>query len=103
MEPAASIIDLLGGTKEVAAIVGRTQTSVVKWRLPKDSGGTGGAVPGKCLFELYASAVSDGISVTLEEFVFTPEQRTAISRLKRGSISKDGENVSPRKSSEVTQ
>lgn len=44
-QPAAKIIDALGGVNAVAEIAGVDLSRVVRWRLPKASGGTGGTIP----------------------------------------------------------
>lgn len=47
LEPAATVIDLLGGISATADLIGRHRSVVNKWRLPKEVGGKGGAIPPK--------------------------------------------------------
>lgn len=44
-QPAAGVIDKLGGITRTAEIVGCSPNWVVRWRIPKERGGTGGAIP----------------------------------------------------------
>lgn len=43
--PASLVIAKLGGIDATAALVERHRSVVNRWRLPKESGGTGGIVP----------------------------------------------------------
>lgn len=45
LEPAATVIAKCGGVDAVARIVKRHRSVVNRWRLPRESGGTGGYVP----------------------------------------------------------
>lgn len=45
MEPAKTIIEVLGGPKKVSEIIGIHRTRVSNWMRPREKGGTGGAVP----------------------------------------------------------
>lgn len=47
LNPAAAVIDLIGGIQETADLIGRHRSVVNKWRLPVSAGGKGGAVPPK--------------------------------------------------------
>ena len=47
LDPAATVIDLLGGINDTAALIERHRSVVNKWRLPKSVGGKGGAIPPK--------------------------------------------------------
>ena len=44
-EPANTIIKKFNGLKPLAEAVGVTVLSVMRWRTPKEKGGTGGAIP----------------------------------------------------------
>ena len=46
-EPASTIIEKLGGLTVVATACGLDVSSVLRWRLPKKRGGTGGLIPAK--------------------------------------------------------
>ena len=45
MEPASTVIEIMGGPTAVAEIVGVHRTRVSKWQSPKHKGGTGGLIP----------------------------------------------------------
>jgi hypothetical protein len=46
-DPANTLIKKLGGLTVVARACGCTVSAVLRWRLPKDRGGTGGLVPSR--------------------------------------------------------
>lgn len=45
LEPAATVIAKCGGVEVVAKLIGRHRSVVNRWRLSRESGGTGGYVP----------------------------------------------------------
>lgn len=69
MEPAASIISSLGGDTVVAAIAGVHRTRVANWKRPKDSGGTGGAIPFRHVPALLKAAQEKGITLSADDFL----------------------------------
>lgn len=46
-EPAATVIEILGGIDDTAKVVGRHRSVVNKWLRPKQAGGTDGSIPPK--------------------------------------------------------
>lgn len=68
-EPAASLIKKLGGLTAVAQITGKSVTQVQRWRLPKEKGGTGGAVPRWHAQKIFAAASERGIEVKADELI----------------------------------
>ncbi|WP_146030487.1 hypothetical protein [Pseudovibrio exalbescens] len=96
MEPASSIIRDLGGLTKVAALVGVDIHSVKRWRLAKAKGGTGGFIPRQHVFHLFCHCVESGHVLELEELVFSPEQRAAISALRRKVKQTDEISSSPK-------
>ena len=68
LEPATSIIVKLGGLKAVAEVTGVTETSVRRWRYPKERGGTGGAVPHWHIQPLMVLAVETGVNLGFNDF-----------------------------------
>jgi hypothetical protein len=68
MEPARSIIELLGGYMSVASITGRHPTRVLRWTYPAERGGTGGLIPAKYQRLLLAHAKAAGIDLRPEHF-----------------------------------
>lgn len=97
MEPAKTIIDVLGGVPAVAEITGAHVTRVRRWRLPLSSGGTDGAIPREHVFPLYREFVQRGLAAQVEDIVFTPEQRQALRELSQteppASLRKSQENT----------
>lgn len=68
-EPAASIIKQIGGLTVVAKIAGVDISRVVRWRLKKDKGGTGGAIPLRHVPTLLAYAKQNEILLSAEDFM----------------------------------
>lgn len=81
MEPAKSIIDVLGGVLSVAEITGAHVTRVRRWRLPMSNGGTDGAIPREHVYLLFRETLRRGLSIRVEDIVFSPEQRHALWKL----------------------
>lgn len=69
MEPAASIIALLGGDTAVAAITGVHRTRVANWKRPKVTGGTGGVIPLKHISKLLDAARERDVPLTAAQFL----------------------------------
>lgn len=68
-EPASTIIKTLGGLTAVAKGVDSTPTTVHRWRLPSEKGGTGGFIPRKHHTRLIAMAESRGIEIPPSAFI----------------------------------
>lgn len=75
MEPARTIIDLLGGPNKVAEIAGVHRTRVSNWARSKDAGGTGGVIPFKHVPALLAAAKDADIQLSADDFL--PQRETA--------------------------
>lgn len=69
MEPAASIIERLGGVTRVATIVGLHRTRVSNWKRPRRSGGTDGRVPQDHHVKLLEHARENGIPLSANDFL----------------------------------
>ncbi len=79
MEPARTIIELLGGESAVAAIAGVAVTAPYRWQQTRDKGGTGGVIPHWHIGKLLAHAEANGIAgVTTASFA--PVVRPAAER-----------------------
>lgn len=72
MEPAASIIDRLGGVTRVASIVGVHRTRVSNWKRPRQVGGTNGRVPQDYHVKLLEHARANGILLSADDFLPVP-------------------------------
>ncbi|MDR6431996.1 hypothetical protein J2782_001731 [Brucella pseudogrignonensis] len=68
-EPANTIITEFGGLTAVATIVGVSPHSVMRWRMPKDAGGTGGAIPHWHVPVLIEAAQDRKIKLKPEDFI----------------------------------
>lgn len=69
MEPAAHIIEKLGGDTRVSQIVGVHRTRVSNWKRPKASGGTDGMIPFKHVPKLLSAASTMGVRLTADDFL----------------------------------
>lgn len=69
MEPASTIIKLLGGPTKVAAIASVHRVRVSNWMRPKEKGGTGGRIPQNHIPALLAAARARGIEVSAEQML----------------------------------
>ena len=78
-EPAHSIIELIGGVPATAQAAGITETSVRRWRMRTESGGTGGYIPRKWHAKLIEHAGRRGIALPPSAFLnlaLVPKIRT---------------------------
>lgn len=69
MEPARSVIELLGGEKAVSKATGTAYTAPYRWQQPRDKGGTGGNIPQRHHNALLAYARSQGVRLTAEDLL----------------------------------
>jgi transposase-like protein len=72
--PAEKIVERLGGSTKVAAIVGVNRTQVWRWRREKEAGGTGGLIPHQHYAKLLAYAQEHGIPLTGDDFMPAPAE-----------------------------
>lgn len=71
MEPAATIVGLLGGDTAVAQIAHVHRTRVANWKRPKEVGGTGGAIPFRHVPALLKAARERGLELSADDFLPT--------------------------------
>lgn len=69
IEPAATIIKLLGGISAVAEGTATTTTTVQRWRSKRDDGGTDGYIPRKWHGKLLAMAEARGVNLNPSSFI----------------------------------
>lgn len=79
-DPAASIIAMLGGLSSVAKAANTSTTTVQRWRLPKQKGGTGGFIPRKHHDLLIAKSREVGVDLQRAAFV---EPTKAVKKARR--------------------
>ena len=72
MEPASTIIKLLGGPTRVAGIVSIHRTRVSNWMRPKGKGGTGGRIPQSHIPALLTAARERGLDISAEQMLSAP-------------------------------
>jgi len=67
--PADKVITLFGGVRPLARALGRNPSSVVRWRMPRAAGGTGGGIPSAMQGRVLALAKERGLSLTAEDLI----------------------------------
>lgn len=75
LQPAAKIIERLGGMHEVIRITGASRTRVYRWTQPVENGGTGGTIPLRHIPALLAAARKRNINLDANDFLPTPKGR----------------------------
>lgn len=68
MEPARTIIALLGGEAEVARVAGVAVTAPYRWQQSKAKGGTNGIIPHWHVAKLLAHAADQGVELSPASF-----------------------------------
>ncbi|MCK7615215.1 hypothetical protein [Roseibium sediminicola] len=101
LDPAASVIDALGGVGAVAKHLGLNPSTVRRFQYDRARSGTGGFIPYDHMFSLMLLSIKLGKPLSLEAMVLTPDQRAELKKLAQSSP--QTETASPRKSVEVTQ
>lgn len=71
-EPANTIIKELGGLTSVSKLVGRSFHSVMRWRMPKEKGGTGGTIPSRHIPALMREVREKNLPISAEYFISEP-------------------------------
>lgn len=67
--PADKCISAFGGVRALARALERNPSSVVRWRKPKDEGGSNGAVPSALQGRILAIAQARGLSLTADDLI----------------------------------
>lgn len=67
--PADKCILAFGGVRSLARALERNPSSVVRWRKPKDEGGSNGAVPSSLQGRVLAIAQERGLNLTAEDLI----------------------------------
>ena len=95
LEPAASVIEELGGVVEVSEYLGLNPTTVRRFRYPKDKFGTGGFFPTEYIFPLLVRSLRFGKPLPLERLVLTPRQREDLEALRKASAHENNKSQIP--------
>jgi hypothetical protein len=67
--PADKCIEAFGGVRALARALERNPSSVVRWRRPRDEGGSSGAVPSSLQGRILALAQERGLPLTAEDLI----------------------------------
>lgn len=77
MKPASDIIQKCGGDQIVAAWLGLHRTRVLRFRRPKEAGGTGGLIPARHQSRLLSEAQRHGIDLRPSDFFADHDEEAA--------------------------
>lgn len=67
--PADKCIEAFGGVRALARALERNPSSIVRWRKPKDEGGSNGAIPSGLQGRILAMATERGLNLTAEDLI----------------------------------
>ena len=67
--PADRCIEAFGGVRALARALERNPSSVVRWRKPKDEGGSNGAIPSGLQGRILSLAQERGLKLTAEDMI----------------------------------
>lgn len=82
-DPAHLVPKTLGGPKALAKLLDMSVSAIYRWGFPKAKGGTEGHVPSAHIFRVWCALLEQGSTLSLEEVVFTEEERAQISDLRK--------------------
>lgn len=82
-EPAASIIEIVGGASALARHLGTSPSSPLRWRLPREKGGTDGFIPAKYHDRIIALAAAQELELPRAAFVDPAVAKDLLARVKR--------------------
>lgn len=74
MNAAKRVIMKLGGDRAVARLLGVHPTTVIRWRISKERGGTGGLIPSWHQATLLRLAAERGIELSPADFFDMPDR-----------------------------
>jgi len=67
--PATRVIKAFGGVRETARILGLSSSTVSRWQISRELGGTGGRIPTKRQGQVLDYAREKGIALTAEQLI----------------------------------
>ncbi len=76
--PADKAITAFGGVRALARALERNPSSVVRWRKPKEEGGSAGAVPSALQGRILAIAQARGLNLTAEDLILRTAEDWAL-------------------------
>jgi hypothetical protein len=77
MQPARSVVDMLGGGRAVARELGISPSTVTRWMMPKSRQNLGGRIPQAHWMGLMAMAKRLGKELTLEHLLGANVEKSA--------------------------
>jgi DNA-binding transcriptional regulator YdaS (Cro superfamily) len=77
MQPARSVVDMLGGGRAVARELGISPSTVSRWTMPKSRQNLGGRIPQVHWLSLIAMATKQGKELTLDQLLGSEVAKTA--------------------------
>ena len=83
LEPAHSLIEFLGGPREVAGLLGRHISRIYRWTYPEERGGTGGLIPSKEQVKLLAVSEEHALGLEPGDFFTSARLRTLLDEAKK--------------------
>lgn len=69
LNPAARIIEVFGGVRSLARLLGIDSSTVSRWQLPKDRRGQDGRIPAEYQGRILAMAQEQGMPITADDVV----------------------------------
>ena len=72
MDPARTIIEMIGGVDVTSRITGKHISRVYRWMYPHERGGTGGTIPQPEALKLLDYAREHAIPLTSDDFMQKP-------------------------------
>lgn len=75
-EPADTIIKSLGGPTYVAKLVGKSLHTVMRWRMAREKGGTGGVIPSRHVPILMRDVRRRNVQISADLFILEPHPAT---------------------------
>lgn len=67
--PADKVITAFNGVRPLARALGRNPSSIVRWRRPKEKGGTGGGIPSGLQGAILKLAAERGLSLSADDLI----------------------------------
>jgi hypothetical protein len=90
LNPAAHVIEKLGGPKAVSKLLNKHESRIRRWTYPRDRGGTGGLIPAAEQVELLRAAIGMGWALKPDDFFFgiTGQQASVVGSNQESEASK---------------
>lgn len=67
--PAAKVIKAFGGVRATARRLNRNSSTISRWQIERERGGTGGRIPASLQGEILELAKEDGLLLTADDLI----------------------------------